>query len=167
MLIFGVYEGSIMRILVLSDSHGRTSAIEKAIEAQPTAKHIFFLGDCVRDIEDYELIYPDRTFHVVSGNCDYASMVKSVDAVTLEKVRILFTHGHPFSVKSGLTRLYEAARQNGAQLVLFGHTHVSKTEYSDGIYFVNPGSLCRGEGGPSYAVVDIGPSGILPIIIRI
>lgn len=156
-----------MRILVLSDSHGRTADIERAIETQPTAKHIFFLGDCVRDIEDYEFIYPDRIFHVVSGNCDYASMVKSVDAVTLENVRILFTHGHPFSVKSGLTRLYEAARQNRVQLVLYGHTHVSKTEYSEGIHFVNPGSLSHGEGGPSYAVVDIEPSGIFPIIIRI
>ena len=167
MIIFGFYEGRIMRILVISDSHGRTSAIERAIEAQPEAKHIFFLGDCVRDIEDYEFVYPDRIFHIVSGNCDYASMIKSVDAVTIQGVRILFTHGHPFSVKSGLVRLYEAAKQNGAQLVLFGHTHVSKTEYSDGIYFVNPGSLSHGEGGPSYAVVDIEASGILPIIIRI
>ena len=156
-----------MRILVISDSHGKTSAIEKAIESQPTAKHIFFLGDCVRDIEDFTFIYPDRFFHLVSGNCDYSSMLKSVDAVTVEGVRILFTHGHPFSVKSGMARIREAAAQNGAQLVLFGHTHISYTEYSNGIHFVNPGSLSHGDGGAGYAVVDIEPSGIRPIIIKI
>ena len=159
-------KGCFMRILVISDSHGRTSAIERAIEAQPTAKHVFFLGDCVRDIEDYQYVYPDRTFHVVSGNCDYASMVKSVDAVTLEGVRILFTHGHPFSVKSGMARIRDAAAENGAQLVLFGHTHLSYTEYSNGIHFVKPGSLSHGDGGAGYAVVDIEKSGIQPIIIK-
>lgn len=156
-----------MRILVISDSHGRTGAIERAIDAQPEAKHIFFLGDLVRDIEDYPFIYPDRIFHIVSGNCDYNSMLKSVDAVTIEGVRILFTHGHPFSVKSGISRLKEVAEQNGAQLVLFGHTHVPYTEYSKGIHFVNPGSISHGEGGAGYSVVDIMPNGIMPIRIKL
>ncbi len=63
-----------MRIIVISDTHGRSSLIEKIIEAQPEAKHVFFLGDVVRDIEDLPYIYPTHTFHIVSGNCDYASL---------------------------------------------------------------------------------------------
>ena len=57
-----------MRILVLSDSHGRSSEIQKAIEAQPDARHDFFLGDVLSEIEDMEYIYPDRIYHTVRGN---------------------------------------------------------------------------------------------------
>ncbi len=156
-----------MRILVLSDSHGRVGEIEKAIEAQKEAKNVFFLGDCVRDVEDLPFIYPDRTFYIVSGNCDYASMYKSSDTVVLEGKKILFTHGHMYSVKSGLSTLRSKAKAEGIDLVLYGHTHIAATEYADGVYFVNPGSLCSGrEGGTGYAVVDIEKNGIMPILIK-
>ena len=156
-----------MRILVVSDSHGRTLEIEKAIEAQPTAKNIFFLGDCVNDIEDLEFLYPDRTFHKVCGNCDFSSVLPSAKETVLNSVTIFFTHGHPYSVKSGLGRLRYEAKLRGAKLVLYGHTHISKIDYEEGIYFVNPGSLSNGrEGGTSYAVIDIEPNGIMPIIVK-
>lgn len=157
-----------MRILVVSDSHGRVSEIEKAIEAHPEAVHVFFLGDCTRDVEDLPFIYPDRSFHIVSGNCDFVSTYPSCSAVTLEGKRILFTHGHIHSVKSGLTRLKEEAKAEKADLVLYGHTHISKTEYADGIYYVNPGSLSRAaEGSAGYAVIDLTAGGIMPIHIKI
>ena len=157
-----------MRILVISDSHGRTSRIEQAIEKHKDAKHIFFLGDCVRDIEDYPFIYPDRTFHIVSGNCDYSSVFKSVDTVVLENKKIFFAHGHHLSVKSGITRLKQFAEVEKADIVLYGHTHIAKTEYADGIYFVNPGSLCSArEGRTGYAVIDIEKNGIMPILVSV
>ncbi len=156
-----------MRILIMSDSHGRVSEIEKAIEAHPEAKEVFFLGDCTRDIEDMPFIYPDRNFHIVCGNCDFSSMQPSYAETVLEGKRIFYTHGHLHSVKSGLTRLIEKAKSVNADLVLYGHTHVSKTEYVDGIYFVNPGSLSRAaEGNTGYALVDITRSGIMPLFIR-
>ncbi len=156
-----------MRILVISDSHGKSYEIEKVIEAQPEAKHIFFLGDCVRDIEDLSFCYADRNFHIVEGNCDGYTMYKSCDAENICGKRILYTHGHTYSVKSGKTRLIEWAKAQNADIVLYGHTHVAEGEYIDGVYFVNPGSLCSGRCGfTSYAVVDITDSGIMPIIIR-
>ncbi len=157
-----------MYILVISDSHGRVSRIEEAIEAHPEIKHIFFLGDCVRDIEDLTYIYSDKSFHIVEGNCDGYSSYKSYDTITLYSKKILFTHGHTFSVKFGNERLFEEARRQKANLVLYGHTHTSKTEYADGIYFVNPGSLSSGrEGYQSYAIVDITDKGIMPNIIKL
>ncbi len=157
-----------MRILVLSDSHGRTSAIEKAIEAQPTAKHIFFLGDCTHDIEDLTYIYPDRSFYIVAGNCDGYSFYKSVDFTVLGGKKIIFTHGHTFSVKSGLERLKAFGENENAHIILFGHTHTAITDYENGRYFVNPGSLSHGSSGfRSYAVIDIEDKGIKPIIVKI
>jgi hypothetical protein len=40
-----------MRILVISDSHRRSSVVDKIIAAQPEARYVFFLGD--NDIDVY------------------------------------------------------------------------------------------------------------------
>ena len=45
-----------MRILVISDSHRNTRVIDKILSSQPEAKHVFFLGDCTADIEDFDLL---------------------------------------------------------------------------------------------------------------
>lgn len=157
-----------MRIVVISDSHGRTGVIDKILSNQPDARHVFFLGDKVSDIEDFEFLYPKKTFHTVCGNCDYFSMVPAVGLENLNGVRILYTHGHTFNVKYGTQRLIEAAAQNNAQIVLYGHTHVSEILYEDGLYIVNPGSCSSPrEGRASYAVIDITDSGIMPIIIEV
>ncbi|MBR6572588.1 MAG: YfcE family phosphodiesterase [Clostridia bacterium] len=157
-----------MRILVISDSHGRTSAIEQAIEAQPNANHIFFLGDCISDIEDLTYIYPDKSFHIVTGNCDGYSFYKSIDFITLSGKKIIFTHGHTLSVKSGLERLKTFGETEDAHIILFGHTHTAIIEYENERYFVNPGSLSHGSlGFRSYAVIDIEENGIKPIIVKI
>lgn len=157
-----------MRIVVISDSHGRTGVIDKILSSQPDATHIFFLGDKVSDIEDFEYLYPDKIFHIVCGNCDYASLIPAVGVELIDNVRILYTHGHIYNVKYGISRLRDAAIQNGCKIALFGHTHISKILYEDGVYLVNPGSCSSPrEGRASYAVIDITENGIMPIIIEI
>ena len=157
-----------MRIVVISDSHKRSHIIDKILSEQPEARHIFFLGDVLEDIEDYPLLYPEKTFHTVSGNCDYFSNVSSVGTVTLEGKKILYTHGHNFYVKGGVGPLINAARQNTCDIVLYGHTHVPQILYEDGLYVVNPGSCAQSRNGPpTYAVIDITDKGIMPIIFKI
>ena len=41
-----------MRVLVVSDVHGRTGRLYEAIEQQPTANTVIFLGDGLRDAMD-------------------------------------------------------------------------------------------------------------------
>ncbi len=157
-----------MRILVISDSHKRGDIVEKIIKRESEAKHIFFLGDVVGDIEDFEYLYDDRCFHIVAGNCDCGAFKKSVDIETVEGVRILFTHGHTLGVKYGIERLGNYARDNMCSIALYGHTHISRISYDNGLYIVNPGSCsCSREGYNSYAVIDITPQGIMPIIKRV
>lgn len=156
-----------MRILVFSDSHGTTSLIEQAIESHPEAEHIFFLGDGLREFENITYIYDNKHYHMVSGNCDFGSMTPCADLVTLFGKKILFTHGHSYLVKGGLTLLKEWGRVQNAALVLFGHTHTPLTEYDGGTHYVNPGSISARGGMGSYAVIDIEPSGIMPIIKKI
>ncbi len=157
-----------MRIVVISDSHRMSGVIDKILSAQPEAEYVFFLGDNVGDIEDYEFLYPRKKFCVVSGNCDYNSFLPASGLETVNGVRIFYTHGHTLNVKYTLQNLLYTAKQNNCKIALYGHTHISNTVYEDGVYLVNPGSASRSRSGSnSYAVIDITDKGIMPIIIPI
>lgn len=154
-----------MRLLVLSDTHGRPALIDRVIRLEKDAKEIFFLGDVVSDIEAVLPKYPDRRFHIVHGNCDYFSDYPVFDIVDYPLATVYFTHGHKQLVKYGIDGILEAAKNVGANIALYGHTHISAIEYKDGIYLINSGSLALlRDGKPSYAVIDITEKGILPTI---
>ncbi len=154
-----------MRLLVISDSHKRGDLVDRIICREQSARHIFFLGDVVSDIEDFVYEYTDRVFHIVSGNCDFFSQFPAADMVDIENTRILFTHGHTYNVKYGTASLAAAAHDRGCKIALYGHTHISNIEYADGLYIVNPGALSGARSGQcSYAVIDIERNGIMPII---
>lgn len=157
-----------MRILVMSDCHGAINRVKKALNEQPDAKDIFYLGDGISEVENIVHSYPDRSFHLVHGNCDWNSMLPTTASKTLGGTTVFYTHGHTLFVKRNTDMLLAAAKQAEAKIALFGHTHCAVIEYKDGIYLVNPGALSGSRNGPeSYAVIDILPNGIMPIIIKI
>ncbi|MBR2042800.1 MAG: YfcE family phosphodiesterase [Clostridia bacterium] len=151
-----------MRILVFSDTHRAVLRLEKEISRYPDIRHIFFLGDIVSDAEDVRCNFPDKIFHIVSGNCDFSASYPTFGTETIENIRIFYCHGHRLNVKYGLEKIKEAAREQNCTLALFGHTHCSLEAYDDGLYIVNPGSLCSSRDGrrPSYAIIDLTPQGI-------
>ena len=154
-----------MRLLVLSDTHGRSSLIDRVLRLEITAKEVFFLGDVVSDVEEIMSEYPDRNFHIVHGNCDYFCDYPLFDIVECGGTTVYMTHGHKHFVKSGVSDILEAAKNTGAEIALYGHTHISSIDYKDGIYLINSGSLALPrDGKPSYAVIDITKQGILPAI---
>lgn len=153
-----------MRILVVSDVHGRVDRLYEAIEQQPTARHVIFLGDGIRQAEDAEERYPDRTFYMVPGNCDFGCQGVPVRQESFGGKRFYFTHGHLHEVKYTLYRLEMAAREAEADIALFGHTHVPCEEYVDGLYLFNPGSLGR-DG--TYGYVDVVGGGICTAVVHL
>lgn len=154
-----------MRILVISDSHGSLRNIEKAIEAQPDAKNIIFLGDGASEIEEASYIYDDRIFHIVRGNCDFLSSESSSKTVTINGTKIFFTHGQ---YMRDVGNLVKAAKQENAKIALCGHTHIAYTNYIDGVYVMNPGSITmpRDLSRGSYGVIDIVDGGIITFVVR-
>lgn len=146
-----------MRILVVSDSHGHFFRFKEVMEKHRDAELIFFLGDGRREYEDICDLFPERKILAVKGNCDYLSLLPSVNYISTEQGKILYTHGDVFNVKFGTQRLEEAGKKEGARLVLYGHTHKRDARYLDGMYIFNPGSL--GSEG-SYGICDILESGI-------
>lgn len=151
-----------MRILVVSDSHGDPYAIKQAVDEQPAAKILFYLGDGEHDLSLVEG-RTDIYIHKVKGNCDFGSILPSSVVDEVDGVRIYATHGYVERVKYGKTLLRQYAADNKATIALYGHTHVADTTYADGIWLINPGSIRMGE----YAVVDITPKGIMPILLKL
>lgn len=149
-----------MRVLVLSDSHGDVYKLRRAIDSQPTAKLIVFLGDGEYDIDSVECRVPVIK---VRGNCDFGSSLSLNFTDEVCGKKIYCTHGFRENVKYTTENLISAAKSHGAHIALYGHTHVPVTSYDGGLYLVNPGSVREG----SFAVIDITDSGIMPIIMKI
>lgn len=129
-----------MKLLVFSDSHGRTLDMLSCIDEE-CPDVIFHLGDMVRDVEDIRSVYPDIPLYHVCGNNDWRSDAPETVIVTLGGVRFFLTHGHLHRVRSTTKRLASDARSHECQVALFGHTHITHCKYENGVLVANPGSI--------------------------
>lgn len=157
-----------MRIVVISDSHGKGVIVDRILRREQDADAVIFLGDVTSDIEDFTYEYDFKKFYIVSGNCDRFSSYPYSTVANIGGINIFITHGHTLGVKGGIDALITVARQSDCKIALYGHTHIPDIKYEYGLHIVNPGSCARSrDGGNSYAVIDIRENGILPTIIRI
>lgn len=141
-----------MKILVFSDSHGAMGKMVEAMEHE-RPHHVFFLGDHYRDGIELSELYPDIPMDIVRGNCDWGKG-PDLRVVELEGVRFLLTHGHLQYVKSGLDELLQEAKNRQVQVACFGHTHLAKVVYREGIYLMNPGSAGGCHAREGYGVIE-------------
>lgn len=159
-----------MKILVISDSHGRSDRFREVIKMHADADEILFLGDGVRDA----FCACERAI-CVRGNCDALSLfgadAPSERLLCFGEFKILMLHGHERYVKSGLDRALSYAYERGADILLFGHTHTpferyypSGSEVGEGttarpLYAFNPGSL--GDLRGSFGLIEIRNGSVL------
>ena len=131
-----------MRLLVVSDIHGRYERLAKLIDSQKGIDALIFLGDGLSDLDRADAY--DRGISVISvkGNCDgfsfFGNDAPSEHTQTLEGFKIFMLHGHTRGVKSGLGEAISAAVQRDADILLFGHTHEYADETLCGVRCLNP-----------------------------
>ena len=151
-----------MELLIFSDSHGHSQAMQAAYQRQvrfPDA--VLFLGDGLRDLCASD--FPASTLYAVQGNCDWTPRLADGEQVSDELLlqfeghRLLLAHGHRYGVKSGYGAILSHAVRTGADVVIFGHTHQPTLEIVPAgaeiggevllrpVYLFNPGSI--GQGG--------------------
>ena len=142
------------RILIFSDTHGYTDPCLSIINNTPRVDAVIHAGDYTRDAEDLSYIYPDLPIYYVKGNNDLLSRASSELLFVTEGIKIYVTHGHEQHVKYERTyvTLREKAKKKNADLVIFGHTHIPYTDYSDGMTIINPGSV---RFSRTYAIAEI------------
>lgn len=168
-----------MTLLVVSDVHGRASRLRDMLATQLSRPEmILFLGDGAADISRFE----SDGIPVVSvrGNCDVWSLVGLDDLpdermIDLDGRKILMMHGHRQGMECDVERGVRYAASRGADILLYGHTHVKYyRQYRAGelvggvrldrdIHVFNPGSLGqpRDGGEPSFGCIELRREGLL------
>lgn len=161
-----------MRIGIISDTHGSSTAFRKALEILERCDVILHAGDVLYhgprnpSPEGYnpkelaEIINSIHTPILISaGNCDAAidQMVISVplqspySMLCFDGRKLLLTHGHEMEEKA----LEELAIKWKVDILVTGHTHVKGIKKLPGLFHINPGSCSLPKDGvPSVALID-------------
>lgn len=135
-----------LRILIMSDSHGRNENVELAIaqvrEEIGEFQMLIHLGD-VGDARELESL-AGVPCYIVRGNTDYDAKLLNANVIEAGGHRIFATHGHMYQVDMRLDLLRFAALENDCDIAMYGHTHVPYLEEDpDDITILNPGSISK------------------------
>ena len=177
----------IRTMLIFSDSHNESRYMKKALEMNSNADMIVHLGDGAADLSK---IFPadyEKPLILIEGNGEYYGWVgvdrryrpKKSDMVEFEGKKIFMTHGHLYDVKYGIERIAARAYCDGADIVLFGHTHIPLIKYipegteleyvgktSRPLLLFNPGSISKGTTH-SFGLLTFNGSDVLPSLGKI
>lgn len=149
------------KVLVISDTHGRTKNLERILPLVKPLDQLIHLGDVGNDV-DYIEVIAECACCFVAGNNDFYSQLPRERVIKLNNVPIFLTHGHYYYVNARKDVIRSAAVQRGAKIALFGHTHVPYMEEEEGILVANPGSLSlprQADHYPTYMLLFIGEDG--------
>ena len=135
-----------LRILIMSDSHGRNENVELAIaqvrEEIGEFQMLIHLGD-VGDARELESL-AGVPCYIVRGNTDYDAKLLNTNVIEAGGHRIFATHGHLYQVDLRLDLLRFAALENDCDIAMYGHTHVPYLEEDpDDVTILNPGSISK------------------------
>ncbi len=140
-----------MKIVVVSDSHGRRKILEKIVEWNPDADLFLHCGDLCDDPDNY----PQYQF--CRGNCDSTYKMPLENIIEVPGHRILLVHSHNVVLFDRENQLAGMAKMNHCDIVCYGHTHRHHHETKDGITLLNPGSCARprDQYPASYAILTL------------
>lgn len=135
----------LVRIGVLSDSHGDFASLEAALLAMGEIDFVLHAGDHLRDSVRLSRVLAIPVIGV-AGNCDYLQH-PTEELVELEGQRFFIAHGHNHGVKTDTSSIIQDARRHRVDIAIYGHTHVPALFVRHGILFLNPGSTSAGRKG--------------------
>ncbi|MBS7167050.1 MAG: metallophosphoesterase family protein [Anaerobutyricum hallii] len=134
-----------MRILVISDSHGRNDDVAGVIEQVGHIDMLIHCGDVERG-DDYIRSLVDCPVHMVAGNNDYNLELPSQDIFNIGDYKVLVVHGHTFCVYRGVERLKQYAL----------------IEIDEDVTVLNPGSVSyprQSDHMPTFLIMEIDDEG--------
>ena len=154
-----------MKVLIVSDTHGRDENLERAVMMETPFDMLVHCGD-VEGREIFIEALVECPCCIVSGNNDFFSQLEREKEIMIGKYKVLLTHGHYYNVSTGPAYLKQEAKERGFDIAMFGHTHrpyfdIDKSGEKE-LITLNPGSLSypRQEGHrPSYMLMKIDDNG--------
>lgn len=155
-----------MRIAVISDTHRENKYISMAKELIKDADILIHLGDNTDDVKILADNFKGKIY-AVAGNCDFSAKYPKEGMIEVNGIKIFYTHGDLYGVKSSLTNIYYRGRELGADIVLFGHTHIHGIERTEGMTLMNPGSISLPHFKGRYVgIIDIDNDGNVDSYLR-
>ena len=150
------------KLLILSDSHGSTQAVRPLQGGGKNPRARNFVGDGRPAQARGRTPAPKTRVYSVAGNCDFGALEPLDGLAAFDGVVIFYTHGHMYGVKYDLDTLADAAAARGAEVALFGHTHIPLEEQRGTVLLFNPGSCGRCYTGPdTYGVLTLAGGRVL------
>ena len=152
-----------MKIFVISDIHGSSYYLKKALEAyaKEKADYLLILGDELyhgprnplpqdynpKEVSEILNKYKEKII-AVRGNCDSEvdqmlleyPLMSDYSILFINSKRIFATHGHIYN-EDKLPNLSEG------DIFIYGHTHLPVAKYENNLYILNPGSITLPKGG--------------------
>lgn len=150
-----------MKILIISDTHGKNDAYLELIEQESPLDMVIHCGD----IEGSEYLMAEAAgcpIQMVTGNNDFFSDLPAEKEFQIGKYKIWLTHGHTYYVSMNNEYIKREAKARGVDIVMYGHTHRPVLDVEADLITLNPGSLTypRQEGRkPSYILMEVDESG--------
>lgn len=146
------------KILVVSDSHGNTELLKRIVTENSSCELVIHLGDNAADANEVMRDFQTKANLSVLGNCDMGYFLDKVNydgTFSVEERRIFYTHGHKYN--ASVDMMVAQAKMKNADIVLYGHTHVSFAEEIRGVLVINPGSISLPRDGTNgtYCVIEI------------
>ncbi|WP_155286428.1 YfcE family phosphodiesterase [Lacticaseibacillus zhaodongensis] len=145
-----------MRIIAVSDTHGDELVLKEIVTEYPDCAAYFYAGDS--ELAANDAVF--KTYQAVVGNMDFDQSFPKTLTADVAGFRVFMTHGHFYNVRVTLDKLLAAGQSAGAQLIIYGHTHVALAEEHAGVVIVNPGSISQPRGplaklGGTFAIIDV------------
>ena len=150
-----------MRVLVVSDTHGRHTTLDQILLEAGDIDMFVHLGD-VEDGDVYINVVVECEKHIVGGNNDYFSHLPREEEFYIGTHKVYITHGHQYSVSYETESIKKAGLARNAEIVMFGHTHKPFLEVGEKITLLNPGSVSypRQKGRQaSYLILEMNEKG--------
>lgn len=126
-----------LKILSVSDTHGRNERWEKVIKKE--------LPDLVLHSGDHctsENIMNLYANYWVAGNNDYIG--NEIEIFKIEDLKFILLHGHQANRSNyeiWKNKLSEFAKPYNPDVLIYGHSHIQDVDEINGIKMINPGSL--------------------------
>lgn len=142
-----------MKLIVFSDAHGDKEAIENIINWNADADYYISLGDSELS-HDFLL---DLDIIAIKGNYPRDPGFVYERTFDVAEKCLFLTHGHKYKVNKGIDKLYYKALEEECDIMLYGHTHIPKSQMVGKVLFINPGAIYRPRNGlpATYVVVEI------------
>lgn len=159
-----------MRILIASDIHGRLLAAKRLeqIVADLKPDRILLLGDYLYNgprngvPADYDPMAVATILNRfasqvvgVRGNCD-SRVDQSLLRFSMEDSKVIYLNGFRCDLIHGDLLTSDLLEVERGDILMYGHTHVPMLKRSEGVVYVNPGSISFPKPGQkaSYAWME-------------